>query len=164
MQALRRLMVEYKELNKGMPHGILAGPISEENFFEWEVLIAGPSDTPYEDGVFTALMTFPKDYPLNPPSMRFTCEMFHPNVYRDGRVCISVLHPPGVDPLMYETEAERWSPLQSIEKILLSVMSMLAAPNDESGANVDAAKMYREDREQFNRLVRRTVKRSLGFK
>ncbi len=76
-------------------------------------------------------------------------------MYQDGRVCISILHTPGDDPLGYETAAERWSPVQSIEKILLSVVSMLAGeptslwhnpplcvfsePNDESGANVDAS-------------------------
>ena len=59
-------------------------------------------------------------------------------MYPDGRVCISILHTPGDDPLGYETAAERWSPVQSIEKILLSVVSMLAEPNDESGANIDA--------------------------
>ena len=59
-------------------------------------------------------------------------------MYPDGRVCISILHTPGDDPLGYETAAERWSPVQSIEKILLSVVSMMAEPNDESGANVDA--------------------------
>ena len=47
-------------------------------------------------------------------------------MYADGRVCISILHSPGDDPLGYETSAERWSPVQSIEKILLSVISMLA--------------------------------------
>jgi hypothetical protein len=40
---------------------------------------------------------------------------------------------------MYESASERWSPIQSVEKILISVMSMLAEPNDESGANVDAS-------------------------
>ena len=47
-------------------------------------------------------------------------------VYPDGRVCISILHAPGDDPMGYETSAERWSPVQSVEKILLSVVSMLA--------------------------------------
>lgn len=47
-------------------------------------------------------------------------------VYADGRVCISILHPPGDDPNQYESSSERWSPVQSIEKILLSVVSMLA--------------------------------------
>lgn len=86
-------------------------------------------------------MTFPKDYPLSPPQMRFTSRIYHPNVYPDGRVCISILHPPGEDPNMYESSSERWSPVQSVEKILLSVVSMLAEPNDESGANIDASVM-----------------------
>jgi ubiquitin-protein ligase len=47
-------------------------------------------------------------------------------VYADGRVCISILHAPGDDPMGYESSAERWSPVQSVEKILLSVVSMLA--------------------------------------
>lgn len=49
-----------------------------------------------------------------------------PSVYPDGRVCISILHAPGDDPMGYESSAERWSPVQSVEKILLSVVSMLA--------------------------------------
>lgn len=51
------------------------------------------------------------------------------SVYPDGRVCISILHAPGDDPMGYETSAERWSPVQSVEKILLSVVSMLAGEN-----------------------------------
>ncbi|OMJ24663.1 Ubiquitin-conjugating enzyme E2-18 kDa [Smittium culicis] len=70
--------------------------------------------------------------------MKFTCPIFHPNVYPNGEVCISILHAPGEDPNQYESSAERWSPVQSVEKILLSVLSMIAEPNDESGANIDA--------------------------
>lgn len=101
-------------------------------------MFSGPEGTPFEGGLFPATLTFPKDYPLSPPTMRFTCDFFHPNVYQNGTVCISILHPPGDDPNMYESSSERWSPVQSVEKILLSVVSMLAEPNDESGANIDA--------------------------
>jgi len=45
----------------------------------------GPEGTAYEGGLFPAVLTFPRDYPLSPPSMRFTCEMFHPNSTRRGR-------------------------------------------------------------------------------
>uniref|UniRef100_A0A8C2NU22 Ubiquitin-conjugating enzyme E2 G2 n=1 Tax=Capra hircus TaxID=9925 RepID=A0A8C2NU22_CAPHI len=124
--ALKRLMAEYKQLTLNPPEGIVAGPMNEENFFEWEALIMGPEDTCFEFGVFPAILSFPLDYPLSPPKMRFTCEMFHPNIYPDGRVCISILHAPGDDPMGYESSAERWSPVQSVEKILLSVVSMLA--------------------------------------
>uniref|UniRef100_A0A8C3C7U3 Ubiquitin-conjugating enzyme E2 G2 n=1 Tax=Cairina moschata TaxID=8855 RepID=A0A8C3C7U3_CAIMO len=161
-QLLRRRSAG-KELTLNPPEGIVAGPMNEENFFEWEALIMGPEDTCFEYGVFPAILSFPLDYPLSPPKMRFTCEMFHPNIYPDGRVCISILHAPGDDPMGYESSAERWSPVQSVEKILLSVVSMLAEPNDESGANVDASKMWREDREQFNKIAKQIVQKSLGL-
>ncbi|KAF8437793.1 ubiquitin-conjugating enzyme/RWD-like protein [Terfezia claveryi] len=159
----RRLLKEYRQLVDEAPDGITAGPIDEDNLFEWECLIQGPDDTPFEGGVFPATLSFPKDYPLSPPKMRFTCEMFHPNIYKDGTVCISILHPPGDDPNQYESASERWSPIQSVEKILISVMSMLAEPNDESGANVDASKVWREDRSGYEREVKRCVRRVLGM-
>ncbi|KAI5200827.1 hypothetical protein E4T38_06406 [Aureobasidium subglaciale] len=84
-------------------------------------------------------------------------------VYPNGVVCISILHPPGDDPNHYEHASERWSPIQSVEKILISVMSMLAEPNDESPANVDAARMWRERRAEFEKKVRQDVRRSLGL-
>lgn len=117
-------------------------------------------DTPFEGGVFQAELKFPRDYPLSPPKMKFDPPLLHPNseflllppslleidrlalsvglVYANGEVCISILHAPGDDPNSYEQASERWSPVQSVEKILLSVISMLAEPNLESGANIDA--------------------------
>lgn len=46
----------------------------------------GPQDTCFEGGVFPAVLSFPSDYPLSPPKMRFTCEMFHPNSKSTGPV------------------------------------------------------------------------------
>lgn len=161
--ALKRLMAEYRQLTINPPDGILAGPAHEENFFEWEALIAGPEGTAFDGGVFQAKLSFPIDYPLSPPKMKFQSEVFHPNIYADGRVCISILHAPGDDPMGYETSAERWSPVQSVEKILLSVVSMLAEPNDESPANVDASKVWREKRGEFTRIAEECVRKSLGI-
>lgn len=83
-------------------------------------------------------------------------------VYENGEVCISILHPPEEDKYGYEQASERWSPVQSPETILLSVISMLSSPNDESPANVDAAKMWREDNKSFKRRCRAIVRESLG--
>jgi ubiquitin-conjugating enzyme E2 G2 len=78
-------------------------------------------------------------------------------VYANGVVCISILHPPGDDPNHYEQASERWSPIQSVEKILI------AEPNDESPANVDAARMWRERRSEFESRVKADVRKSLGL-
>jgi ubiquitin-conjugating enzyme E2 G2 len=65
--------------------------------------------------------------------------------------------------MQYEQASERWSPIQSVEKILISVMSMLAEPNDESPANVDAARMWRDKRKEYEDVVRGNVRKSLGL-
>lgn len=161
--ALKRLMSEFKQLTMDPPEGIVAGPVSEDNFFEWDCYITGPEDSCFANGVFPAKITFPADYPLSPPQMQFTCDIFHPNIYPDGKVCISILHAPGDDPLGYESSTERWSPVQSVEKILLSVVSMLAEPNDESPANVNAAKIWRLERDEFVRIADKLVRKTLGL-
>ena len=78
--------------------------------------------------------------------MKFTSPLWHPNIYPDGKVCISILHSPGEDRFGYEKASERWSPVQRVEKVLMSVISMLAEPNDMSPANVEAAKQWRNDK------------------
>ena len=163
--ASRRLFSEFKALSTDPPAGIVAGPVSEDDIFTWEAFIEGAEGTPFEGGVLCAELVFPKDYPLSPPTMKFTAPnpLFHPNIYPNGLVCISILHPPGEDPHQYEHASERWSPIQSVEKILLSVMSMLAEPNDESPANVEAAKMWRDNRKMYEQRVRREVKAALGL-
>lgn len=67
----------------------------------------------------------------------YTC-VFLP-VAKNGDVCISILHEPGEDKYGYEKPEERWLPIHTVETIMISVISMLADPNGDSPANVDAA-------------------------
>ncbi|WZZ90189.1 ubiquitin-conjugating enzyme E2 7 [Brassica napus] len=159
-QAILLLQKQLKDLCKHPVDGFSAGLVDEKNIFEWNVTIIGPPDTLYEGGFFNAIMSFPQNYPNSPPTVRFTSDMWHPNVYSDGRVCISILHPPGDDPSGYELASERWTPVHTVESIMLSIISMLSGPNDESPANVEAAKEWREKRHEFKKKVSRCVRKS----
>ncbi|KAL9653827.1 hypothetical protein ABK040_012888 [Willaertia magna] len=160
-QSALRLSKELKELQKNPVEGFSAGLVDESNLYEWEIIIVGPPETLYEGGMFRAVMTFPEDYPNSPPKLKFTTKMWHPNIYTDGTVCISILHPPGEDEYGYEQASERWLPIHSVESILISVISMLSNPNDESPANLDAAKQWREDKDGYKKRVKRIVNDSL---
>ena len=111
--------------------------------------------------------------------MAFKTPIFHPNgtkafltpslpiahtyssiVYSSGEVCISILHRPEDDETGYELASERWSPVQTPETILLSVISMLSSPNDESPANIEAANLWRTDNTAFRRKCNRCVRDS----
>ena len=106
--------------------------------------------------------------------MRFHTKMWHPNskqqlsltnvlkiVFPDGKVCISILHPPGTDQFSQETADERWRPILGVESIILSVISMLNDPNIDSPANIDAAVEYRDNRELFTKKVKKLTIQSV---
>lgn len=116
-------------------------------------------DSPYHGGYFKAQMTFPLDYPYSPPRFKFTPAIYHPNVYEDGLLCISILHRGG-DEMSGEADEETWSPAQSVESVLISIVSLLSSPNTESPANVDASVTWRKDRKHFDKRVQEDVDRS----
>jgi len=89
---------------------------------------------------------------------------FPPTVYKDGKVCISILHPPGPDDMSGEDESERWLPTRSIATIILSIISILSAPNFSSPANIDASVELRKNPEAYAARVKRLVEKSLREK
>lgn len=161
--SLRTLMIEFKSLQEDPVEGFRVKIANEDNLFEWEVALFGPPRTLYEGGYFKAGMKFPQDYPYSPPSVKFLTKVWHPNVYENGDLCISILHPPIDDPQSGELPCERWNPTQNVRTILLSVISLLNEPNTYSPANVDASVMYRRWREsggkdkEYENIIRRQV-------
>jgi ubiquitin-protein ligase len=109
-------------------------------------------------GIFHAQLTFPKDYPFSPPALQFTSSFWHPNVYKDGRVCISILHTP--DPTNPAEANHCWTPVQRVETILLSVISMLSDPNCSSPANVDASVEMRKHPAAYAARIKDCVEQS----
>lgn len=164
--ALRALSLEYKSFQEDPLEGIRPRLVNEDNLFEWEVALFGPPDTLYAGGYFKAIVKFPSDYPYSPPTLRFTSKVWHPNVYENGDLCISILHPPVDDPQSGELPCERWNPTQNVRTILLSVVSLLNEPNTSSPANVDASVMYRRWKEskgkdkEYENIIKKQVQAS----
>lgn len=132
----------------------------DSNIFVWNIgVMVLNEDSIYHGGYFKAQMRFPDDFPFSPPQFRFTPAIYHPNVYRDGRLCISILHQSG-DPTTDEPDAETWSPVQTVESVLISIVSLLEDPNISSPANVDAAVDYRKNPDQYKQRVKMEVERS----
>ncbi|KAI9796175.1 MAG: hypothetical protein M1835_004581 [Candelina submexicana] len=156
--AERILMNEYKFLSQEPWANI---ELNDENIFDWTVaLIVVNPESLYYGGYFKAKMTFPKNYPYSPPEFRFLRPIFHPNIYEDGRLCISILHAPGDDEMSGETAAERWSPAQRVESVLISILSLLDDAEVSSPANVDAGVMLRKNPADFKAKVTEDVEAS----
>lgn len=140
--ALQRITRELAELRRDPPSNCSAGPISENNMFEWEGVIMGPPDSPYQGGAFKVGIQFPVDYPFKPPVVRFKTRIYHPNINGTGLICLDILK-------------GNWSPVLTIGKTLLSISSLLTDPNPDDPFVPDIAKQYKTNRAAYEAEARR---------
>uniref|UniRef100_A0AC34QZQ9 UBC core domain-containing protein n=1 Tax=Panagrolaimus sp. JU765 TaxID=591449 RepID=A0AC34QZQ9_9BILA len=89
-----------------------------------KVLITGPEDTPYANGLFEFDVFFPANYPNVPPKCNFLTTgggsvRFNPNLYADGKVCLSILGTWEGRP------EEKWNPLCSALQVLISIQALI---------------------------------------
>jgi ubiquitin-conjugating enzyme E2 G1 len=152
--ALKRLFNEYKDIKKD-PNYFYSLGLNDDNGFKWNFTMIGPPDTLYEGGIFTGTIEFPDNYPIKPPTVTFN-NILHPNIFSNGKVCISILHE-GSDIYGYEKDYERWTPSQSVNSIMLSILSMLSAPNFESPANIDASVLWKNDPSNYETTIYKMV-------
>ncbi|SCV01043.1 LAMI_0G08988g1_1 [Lachancea mirantina] len=144
--ARRRLMRDFKRMKEDAPPGVSASPLPD-NVMVWNAMIIGPADTPYEDGTFRLLLEFDEEYPNKPPHVKFLSEMFHPNVYANGEICLDILQ-------------NRWTPTYDVASILTSIQSLFNDPNPASPANVEAATLFKDHKSQYIKRVKETVEKS----
>lgn len=140
--AQKRLKKELNDMSKDPPPNCSAGPSKEKNtMHEWTATIMGPSKSPYEGGVFFLQINFPPDYPFKPPKVKFTTKIYHPNINKNGGICLDILK-------------DQWSPALTISKVLLSICSLLCDPNPDDPLVTDIAKLYLENRAKYNETAK----------
>jgi hypothetical protein len=151
-----RIPKEYEKLIKDPVENVVV-EMDISNMYEWRFVIFGPEDSFYKGGSYHGILSIPNEYPMRPPQVKFTSKLFHPNVYHDGKLCISILHE-GKDLTGYENELDRWSPLNNIRTIFKSIISLLDDPNADSAANLDAALLWRDNKDLYKQKILNDMK------
>ena len=116
-ETIHRIISDVKELMMNPLHEQnIYYDHDEDNILIGYALIIGTKDTPYENGYYFFKFEFPRDYPHTPPKVHYLTNdgitRFHPNLYRNGKCCLSILN---------TWKGDEWSSCLTISSILLSL-------------------------------------------
>ena len=122
---IKRLAKDVKDLIKNplIDNGIYYAH-DENNILKGYALIIGPPDTPYAGGYYYFMFQYPHDYPFRPPIVTYHTNdgvtRFNPNLYRSGKVCVSILN---------TWKGPQWTSCQSISSVLLCLCGSVLNDN-----------------------------------
>lgn len=140
MASEKRIQKELENIKTDPPLSCSAGP-EKDDIFHWSATILGPEGSPYQGGVFYLNIVFPQNYPFKPPKVTFITKVYHPNINSSGGICLDVLK-------------DQWSPALTVDKILLSICSLLTNPNPDDPLVPDIAKQYTNNRLAYDMTAR----------
>ncbi|KAK1025566.1 hypothetical protein LTS16_023090 [Friedmanniomyces endolithicus] len=141
-RSLRRLAADHSALRTHpLPPNYLFPPTSttEDDLTHLDILLAGPSHTPFHTGLFKLHLTIPPAYPQTPPTAHFRTPIFHPNVEpQTGGVCV-------------ETLKRDWDAKLTLRDVLVVISCLLIQPNPDSALNAEAGGLIQGDYAAFER-------------
>ena len=121
----------------------------ESNLFHGTAMFIGQKGTPYHGGFYFFDIMFPTDYPFSPLKVRSLTQdgitRFNPNMYVDGKVCLSILNT--------WHDGPQWTSVQSLESVLLVIMADVLNAIPLNNEPIYHAKGLNEDAKKYNRLV-----------
>ncbi|KAJ1892862.1 hypothetical protein LPJ66_006095 [Kickxella alabastrina] len=137
-------MTELLKLQTDLPPGITCTPIGD-SIDHYTARITGPPETPYEAGQFHITISLPDNYPIEPPSMKFTTRIYHPNIDDHGNICLDVLK---------TGKKGGWNPAWTLGKVLLSLSALLGSPNPDDPLMPEIAERMVADYSAFATAAR----------
>jgi len=140
-ETVQSIMRQLKDLMTTPAEGIRV-KVNEENITDVIAELDGPTDTPFEGGMFKMRLSLPADYPNNPPKGFFVTKIFHPNIRQpSGEICVNTLK-------------RDWQPTHGLRHILMVIRCLLIEPFPESALNEEAGKLLLEDYDEYFRRAK----------
>ncbi|KRH92330.1 ubiquitin-protein ligase [Pseudoloma neurophilia] len=127
--ATNRLLTEAENFRTNRKFMFFARPTV--NLKVWEAGFPGPNIPLYKNSYYLIKIKFNNEYPFKPPKVTFKNKVYHPNVYSNGDICLSLFN-------------SDWKASLNISDILNGLQQLLATPNPNSPANTSAANAFKK--------------------
>lgn len=138
MTASKRVAKELEDLSKELPPYLRHLSSDDANVLVWHMLLL-PDQLPYCLKAFGLRIDFPREYPLKPPTLRFTTKIYHPNISEDGLVCLPLI------------STENWKPYTKAYQVLEALNVLVSRPNLEEPVRLELADLLTQDPEMFRK-------------
>lgn len=144
---IKRVQKDVNLVLSNSTEGVQGELETEDDLSTLLFIIDGPKDSPFEGGKFRLRMVIPSDYPMRPPSCQFLTSMWHPNVYKDGKICLDTLQ-------------SNWAAGMNLITVVMTIVALLTNPNPADPANSAAGRDYNDRRRAYDDKVRTMAKQS----
>ncbi|KAJ7735835.1 hypothetical protein DFH07DRAFT_967025 [Mycena maculata] len=128
---MKRIMREIKALVSD-PHPAIDVYVNHQDCTFLKIIVEAPKDVencPYKGGTFLLTCDLPVNYPRDPPEIRFVTFILHPNVSKQGKVCIAEL-------------GRLWSSDITLKEIFSLIYGTLLTPDLENPLEIQASLKY----------------------
>ncbi|KKY22120.1 putative ketol-acid reductoisomerase [Diplodia seriata] len=105
------------------------------------VLTIEPDEGMYKGGRFNFNFAINQNFPHDPPKVKCTQKIYHPNIDLEGNVCLNILR-------------EDWKPVLNLNAVIVGLQFLFLEPNASDPLNKEAAEDLKSNREGFKRNVR----------
>lgn len=149
----RTVSKELKLLRSSLPSGIWVKGF-EDRIDLYSVMFRGPEKTPYEDGLFLFDFQLSADYPVAPPLchyISYCSDRLNPNLYEDGKVCVSLLG------TWAGRGTEVWTSSSTLLQVIVSIQGLILVPepyfNEAGFEKQKGSQQGRENSRMYNEMV-----------
>ena len=108
-----------------------------DSLVNWNAIVIGPQDTPYEGGKFVVNIDFSDNYPFKAPKIHFKTKIFHPNIKQDtGEICAQAIE-------------NNWVPTLNARFVIESLVTLLKNPNADHPLEAEIAEVFQKNYKSF---------------
>ncbi|MFJ3171913.1 ubiquitin-conjugating enzyme E2 variant [Streptomyces roseus] len=138
-----KLKTEATQLTQSPPPAdeMLINPCIDGDLFRWKAILLPDASSVFAGRPLPVDITVPPTYPADRPRMRFTEPLYHPNIDTCGSIDMDAL-------------STKWSPEQTVETMLRSVLRLLDEPDVHDPARPEVAELYVLAPQDYRRRAR----------